>query len=358
MTSAATTPLAPALTRRHGGKEWLDREWDELVDRTGAPPWLRPGWIRAWWSAFGHGDLQVLRVWRNETIAGVLPVARTAFAVSSPTNWHTPEFGLVAEDDEARRGLARALFAAAPTQVSLSMVSDERGLQICRDEANARRYRTLTRPMIRSPFVELGGDWSAYERTLRPQFRKDIRRRARRLAEAGAVSFDVEDGRTGLESLLAEGFRVEASGWKGRAGTAIVSDETTHRFYGEISRWAAERGSLRLAFLRVDGRAIAFELMLEENGVLYDVKTGYDEAYARYSPGHLLVREILRWAAERGVHRYEFLGEEDTFKREWARGVRERKQLRASAPTPLGFLGHATHAYARPVARRVLALRR
>jgi hypothetical protein len=28
-------------------------EWDDLADRTGAPPWLRRGWLESFWRAFG-----------------------------------------------------------------------------------------------------------------------------------------------------------------------------------------------------------------------------------------------------------------------------------------------------------------
>ncbi len=36
-----------------GSLEDLAEEWDDLALRTGAPPFARPGWMRAWWSAFG-----------------------------------------------------------------------------------------------------------------------------------------------------------------------------------------------------------------------------------------------------------------------------------------------------------------
>jgi len=31
----------------------LAAEWDDLADRTSAPPFLRPGWFAAWEEAFG-----------------------------------------------------------------------------------------------------------------------------------------------------------------------------------------------------------------------------------------------------------------------------------------------------------------
>ena len=40
----------------------LAEEWDGLADRVGAAPWTRPGWVAAWWRAFGSGRLQIVEV--------------------------------------------------------------------------------------------------------------------------------------------------------------------------------------------------------------------------------------------------------------------------------------------------------
>src|SRR5207247_10269646 len=69
-------------------------------------------------------------------------------------------------------------------------------------------------------------------------------------------TLEVVDGSERLDELLEEGFRVEASGWKSRAGTAIASRPDTRRFYTDVARWASDRGWLRLAFLRLGGRAL------------------------------------------------------------------------------------------------------
>src|SRR5262249_41813831 len=50
---------------RHGDIGPLAREWEELADRVQAVPWVRPGWVAAWWRAFGKGALEVLAVRRG-----------------------------------------------------------------------------------------------------------------------------------------------------------------------------------------------------------------------------------------------------------------------------------------------------
>ena len=38
----------------------IEAEWDALVDRARLSPFVRPGWIAAWWSTWGNGQLQLL----------------------------------------------------------------------------------------------------------------------------------------------------------------------------------------------------------------------------------------------------------------------------------------------------------
>ena len=65
------------------------------------------------------------------------------------------------------------------------------------------------------------------------------------------------DGGARLDEGLAEVIRVEELAWKGGRGTAIASQQDTREFYGDVARWAAERGWLRIHMLRLDGDPIA-----------------------------------------------------------------------------------------------------
>jgi CelD/BcsL family acetyltransferase involved in cellulose biosynthesis len=176
--------------------------------------------------------------------------------------------------------------------------------------------------------------------------------------EAGAVSVQVCDGHESLDDLLGEGFAVEASSWKGAGGTAITSQDSTRSFYRGVAQWAASLGWLRLAFLRLDGRAIAFQFDLEVDGTYYSLKIGFDPAYERFSPGKLLAYAMVSRAVASGLGRYELLGTDEAWKYRWTETTHERVALRAFAPTPAGLAAWSNHAYMRPLARRIPLARR
>ncbi|MCW3050047.1 MAG: cellulose biosynthesis [Solirubrobacterales bacterium] len=342
----------------HDRIEPLAHEWDDLADRTRAAPWLRPGWIDAWWKAFGAGELRVLAARRDGRLAGVIPLQYRAGALSSTTNSHTPEFSPLVEDATVGRELAEALFCDRPRRISLAFLDEDKpGLSQCRAAAAVAGYRLLERPRARSPYIQFEGGWDAYEKHLSKNLRKELSRQERRLQSMGRLSFQICEGTDRLDELLDEGFRIEASGWKGARGTAIASRPETRRFYTEIAHWAAARGCLRLAFHRLDGRAFSFHFNVAGDDTYYHLKTGYDPAYRRFSPGHLTMRAVIREVVTNGFARFDLLGADDPYKLAWSTSFTEKKLLLAFAPTLPGFVDWATFAYARPLARRMLERR-
>lgn len=170
------------------------------------------------------------------------------------------------------------------------------------------------------------------------------------------MSVEVVDGRGGdLDRLLAEGFAVEASGWKGERGSAIAAQPATARFYRSIAGWAAARGWLRLGFLRAGGRAIAFDFALEDGRVHALLKTGFRPELRHLAPGMLLRREMIARAFAAGLERYDFLGADEPWKLDWTSSVRERSRVQVFAPSVVGHLGWGAYAHGRPLAKRLVA---
>jgi CelD/BcsL family acetyltransferase involved in cellulose biosynthesis len=340
--------------------EPIAAEWDLLADRCDAVPFLRPGWIAAWWRAFGAGALEVVTLRRDGRLSALVPLVRRPGSLHSTTNFHTPVFGMLAEDRDSARALVSTIVRSRVRRVDVGFLDAESpDLVELAAAGKAAGRRVLVRTLQRSPFLDIEEPWEAYERRLSGNVRGDVQRCRRRLSETGRVSFKVEYGDQRLDELLSEGFRLEAAEWKATRGTAILSRPETELFYREVAGWAAERGSLRLAFLRVDGRPIACQYALEEGGVYYPLKGGYDPTYRKFSPGKLIIHATLSRAFSTGLARYEFLGDEAHYKRSWASASREIVLLRAFARGPSGFADWALQAHGRPLAKSgVVALRR
>jgi hypothetical protein len=82
--------------------------------------------------------------------------------------------------------------------------------------------------------------------------------------------------------------RLEAAGWKGRAGTAASGQEELDRFVRAAVEGLAGEGRVSIERLLLDGQAIAAAIVLRSGHSAWFWKIAYDEAFARYSPGVML----------------------------------------------------------------------
>jgi CelD/BcsL family acetyltransferase involved in cellulose biosynthesis len=338
----------------------LATEWDGLADRTRAAPFLRPGWFELWSRSFPSSSSCILIVREQGRLEGVLPLVRRRRAVVSMTNDHTPGFDLIAGSEGAALALARELFAMRANRVTIDYIDGAAtGMRALRTAARASGYRTAVRGWERPPYVNVEGSWEAYERGLDGKLRRDLARRRRRLGELGSVSVEVHDGAERLAQLLEEGFALEPSGWKNAQSSAIVSRPETREFYTGLARWGVERGILRLSFLRLDERPIAFQFGLEDGGAYFFVKGGYDPAHTRLAPAKLLLQALLQRAFSNGLSRFEFLGPAEGFKLEWTSTCHDLMRFDAFGRTPFAIAEWAAVVYGRPAAATVSrALRR
>jgi CelD/BcsL family acetyltransferase involved in cellulose biosynthesis len=120
--------------------------------------------------------------------------------------------------------------------------------------------------------------------------RKKLRQDWNRLSALGAVDVvNVRDpGAIGqaFETFLA----LEAASWKGAQGTALLCDPADAAFVRRLVGDLKQNASV--ALLRVDGKAIAAQVLMYCGSTAYTWKTAFNAEYAKYSPGALLIDKV------------------------------------------------------------------
>ncbi|MCC6558834.1 MAG: GNAT family N-acetyltransferase [Polyangiaceae bacterium] len=197
-------------------------------------------------------------------------------------------------------------------------------------------FRPEVLPQKDEPVVKLGGAWEDYYMTLSGNLRSQVRRGEARLRREGPLRLEEHTGGPDLDARLDELFGVEASGWKGREGTAIASDASVRGFYTRLAHDAARRGWLRLYLLRAGDRCIAADYCIAHERTVYMLKVGYDERLSICSPGHVMRKHVLErlFAAGRDDI-YDMMGgggEHRAYKMRWANLLRGRVMVRLYHP--------------------------
>ena len=333
------------VTRERAGLAGLSAAWDELAAHSGSPM-QQYAWIHACADTFvQEGDLSIFAAGTAPRITAIAPLIRRGggarLELPAADEMYEPMDFLYAD----AASLAPVTNALARTKLPILLRRIPAESPVI--GALRRSYRgggaVICRPVAGCPWIALDSTWVRPEDKLNPGRRSDLRR-ARRIAERfGPVSSEVlSPDPKAVGPLLDEAFRVELASWKGSQGTALASDTTRGRFCRRYAVAACERGILRVCFLRIGERAAAMQLAVECGGRFWLLKIGYDQAFHRCSPGLLLVRETVQYAAECGLHGYEFLGIDEPWTRIWTREVHRCVSVWACpvlwrALAPLGF---------------------
>lgn len=356
--SEPQSPVAPCVVELSPYSTTLDGEWNALADSAAAHPFSHPGWVMAWSRTLGAGDLRLLVARREGHLVGLLALVAGRGGLRSAANEHTHAIPCVVRDLAAARELGKGLLALSKRRIDITPIAESLELAGIRTAAGAARRRLASRTVHESPFVafdELDGDPS---HRLSRNRRRGLDRQRRRLEHADRLCLDVNAcAGPRLDALLEEGFAIEGSGWKQRRGTAIISSTATRDFYTEVARWSDARGSLRLSFLRLSGRALAFDYSICHGSNWYSIKSGYDPEFRAYGPGILLLYQLLQHARCEGALRFELLGADEPYKREWMTGTRAQHSISLFGPSLLGVAGWTSFAVGRRVRRRLKAWR-
>jgi CelD/BcsL family acetyltransferase involved in cellulose biosynthesis len=123
---------------------------------------------------------------------------------------------------------------------------------------------------------------------------KEMRRLRRRLADGGRLTLEALPRGGDVEGWLREFLALEASGWKGRSGTALDCRTADREFLLAVGLAAHHRERLDLLALRLDGRPVAMKLNVRAAPGAFALKIAFDEAFARFSPGVLLELDNIR----------------------------------------------------------------
>jgi hypothetical protein len=124
-----------------------------------------------------------------------------------------------------------------------------------------------------------------------------IRASRRKLGELGTVRHEVaQDGQT-VSKALETFLHLEASGWKGRAGTALLNAGAGHAaFVREAVTQLAVAQRVRIDSLSLDGEPVAGTLSIRDGSKAapnwMPWKTAYNERFTDYGPGSLILHDL------------------------------------------------------------------
>jgi hypothetical protein len=290
-------------------------EWRSLAERAIEPNgYYLPAWelaVNA--SARGRTGVKALSAWRDAflvpdeqtALTGLLPVVSLwrackiplpALASASPYGTLcTPLLDRGLAEEAAKGLLNEARIAGAHAlilrDVSLSGAAMKAFTQVLRQDG---LQPIILHSHLRACLDARRDADEVLRDALSAKKLKELRRQRNRLAEHGAVRFEVARSPTDVSRAIEVFLALESSGWKGERGTALRQDEGDASFIRRATRGLAETGQCEIATMHAGDTPVAAAVVLRHQDRAFYFKLGIDERFAKFSPGVQLTLDLTR----------------------------------------------------------------
>lgn len=295
--------------------------WAGLADAAGAwerlhasAPTASPMTSAPWVTAFLRTCLRPGQSWtcllahRDGELVGVLPLVRRRTPVGPlvrlPSDTQTSATAPLLSTDAPAEVLEALLAAAVEAEPGLASL---RWREVRPDEPALAAlghlppgWRTSSPWRTEVTVARTTGSWDEVHAGLSNNVRRNLRRTRKRAERDHGVQVVALSGREAADARHLDAFlRLEAAGWKGRAGTAVLCSPQQTAFYRALVQELADRDRLEWHQLLLGGQLAAVVLGVRSGRRLVMPKIAYAEEHASLGPGQMLVGEHLRHACER-----------------------------------------------------------
>jgi CelD/BcsL family acetyltransferase involved in cellulose biosynthesis len=306
--------LRVELVRDIAGLERHAAGWNNLAL---AAPQRLPQLSHAWVASHiehrlrPHESWLVAFAYEGARLVGVLCVVVTPHRLfgrwrpflRAPYDAHTRSGDALIAEGEAAETL-RALLASLSSAVPGYLGIELRGVREGSPTLVALKSGLPDSTIIQTDdpcgmYLRTSGTYEAFQARLSVNFRKSLRKSRNRLAKLRGVDTEFLTGDRVTEADFARFAAIEASGWKGRAGTAMAVSQGLVAFYSTLTHRLAAQHWFVLFFLNADGQTIAGAFMVRFGSSLLGLKSGYDESFSQYAPGKVLFEQLVQLAFAR-----------------------------------------------------------
>lgn len=271
--------------------------WRQLAEHARAAFYQQPDWYRCL-KEYLIPDLMVLTAYDQEQLVMVLPLTyqNSRRHLSAPRHKQNDLLDACIDPNTDPRALMATLpeylNRAFPGWISLEVSHNpeqshwQNLLNFCRHPTHCDKFaKTIYMETEQLPLTKLS-----------KKHVKNVRRHARKL-QNDIGELEIYTDLTDSQSLQ-QFFELENLGWKGLEGinTSILSDPVLTRFYQSVAERFAALGGLSINLGVVNDECIAGKFTLLSAGHQYLLKISYHPDYQAYSPGNLLLLNLIEQA--------------------------------------------------------------
>ncbi len=278
---------------------------------------ITPVWLQVWWQVFGtETDLFIREVRDDDKLIGVAPLMvkeNTAYFIGGTDVCDYLDFIISpGRGNEFFTALLDDFINSGIRQLDLKHVRpDSTVYRYLVNTARDRGYQVECPAEDVSVEMELPTTWEEYLEVLNSKQRHEVKRKLRRLSEAGEINYRLIDDISAVPDFMDQFFKMFT---ESRTDKAEFLTKQREAFFRTLVDNISEAGLLRLGILELDGRGMASIICFDYNNSIYLYNSGYDPEYNYLSVGLLSKVLCIQKSIEAGRRKFDFLKGAEAYK--------------------------------------------
>lgn len=280
------------VNARHTFKTY-QKSWQKLWEKVGKRhPLLDYDFVEPLVTFFGSEDLY-LALYGEEGEKGMALLGRKSFGVWESFTPGPSPLAMIMIDIEATENNDLAVLVRSLPGLA-SLLGIQRIDPVYRTIAECSNDpRAIVLDYTETVRIRIQGTFENYWQNRSKNLKRNIIKKKNRIIKEGIKStFKELKSVSDIHSSVNIYGQLETKGWKGKKGSAVNADNRLGRFYKQMLENFARKNATRIYQLCFDGHVVASCLSIIGGGMNILLKITYDEQFADYSPGWMLMYEI------------------------------------------------------------------
>jgi CelD/BcsL family acetyltransferase involved in cellulose biosynthesis len=322
----------------------FESEWNQLLAQSlDNNPFLTYEWLTSWWKHFGKGrELKLFTTEREGAVSLAVPVMyspckvfgsrrrKAEFVASGDSDYQS---FLISNFQEAARYVNQLMESIMEDSkdadcVVFGDVPEDSATAILLEGIKGKGLGASSSETSVCPYVPLPDNYEAYSQTLGSNMRRNLKIWEKQAVKDYRVEFVKYDKIGPVKEAMKIFFELHQKRQIAKGECGVFSDGVNRSFHTDVANAFAEKGWLGLFFLTFNDEPVSAVYSYEYNGKLYAYLCGFDPEYARYRPGHLAFKNLIKYGIDKRLKELDFLRGDEEYKSRWRAVVRNNFEFR------------------------------
>lgn len=306
-------------------------------------PFLTYEWLTLWWKHFGNGkELKLFTLENEGKVSLVVPVmystckvlgskrTKVEFVASGDSDYQS---FIVTNFQEAAKGMNQLIEDIMEDSndadcVTFNEVPEDSVTAKLLEDIEAKCVGTSHSATSSCPYVALPNNYEIYSQTLGSNMRRNLKVWEKQALKDYRVEFVKYDEIGTVDEGMKIFFNLHQKRQVVKGNFGVFSSDYQKSFHEELANAFAKKGWLDLFFLTFNDKPVSAIYSYEYNGKLFAYLCGFDPEYAKYRPGHLAFKNLIKYGIDKKLKEVDFLRGDEEYKSRWRAQVRNNSEFR------------------------------